>query len=186
VLKGHFCASFFRVTVLYYLLMKLKPIFLCVTTMLIATSCFADLKSDWQKILDKYVALNLKRDVKGFDAMVMETFTPDFKFTTKSGQSLNRQQWIDQSHQEMKMTGKVTKVVFHADTIKMLGKDKALCKVSIIYEGMVQMDPKSKPVSMKSTARTDQVLVKKGNKWWLQSMTNTEEKVTMNGKPLIK
>lgn len=152
--------------------------------LLVATSAFADLKSDWQKILDKYVALNLKRDMKGFDAMVMQTFTPDFKFTSKSGQTMNRQQWIDQSHEEMKMTGTVTKVVFHADSIKMMGKDKALCKVSIIFEGMVQMDPKSKPAAMKSTAKTDQVIVKKNGKWWLQSMKNTEEAMTMNGKPM--
>ncbi len=151
---------------------------------LIGASANADLKSDWQKTLDKYVALNLKRDIKGFDAMVMATFTPDFKFTSKSGQSLSRQQWIDQSHVEMKMTGKVTKVVFHADSIKMMGKDKALCKVSIIFEGMVQMDPKSKPGAMKSTAKTDQILVKKDGKWWLQSMKNTEEVMTLNGKPL--
>ena len=96
---------------------------------------------------------------------------------------MNRQQWIDQSHEEMKMTGKVTKVVFHADSIKMMGKDRALCKVSIIFEGMVQMDPKSKPATMKSTAKTDQVIVKKDGKWWLQSMKNTEETMTMNGKP---
>jgi hypothetical protein len=152
--------------------------------LLVSTSAFADLKSDWQKILDKYVALNLKRDMKGFDAMVMQTFTPDFKFTSKSGQSMNRQQWIDQSHEEMKMTGKVTKVAFHADSIKMMGKDKALCKVSIIFEGMVQMDPKSKLAAMKSTAKTDQVIVKKDGKWWLQSMKNTEETMTMNGKPM--
>ncbi len=163
--------------------MKFTKLILLGATILIGASAHADLKSDWQKVLDKYVALNLKRDIKGFDAMVMATFTPDFKFTSKSGQSMNRQRWIDQSHEEMKMTGKVTKVVFHADSIKMMGKDKALCKVSIIFEGMVQMDPKSKPAAMKSTAKTDQVIVKKDGKWWLQSMKNTEEAMTLNGKP---
>lgn len=165
------------------IIMKLVRIILTASALFVASSCFADLKSDWQKLLDKYVALNLKRDIKGFDALVMQTFTPDFKFTSKAGQTMSRQQWIDQSHEEMKMTGKVTKVVFHADSIKMMGKDKALCKVSIIFEGMVQMDPKSKPAAMKSTAKTDQILVKKGNKWWLQSMTNTDEAMTLNGKP---
>ncbi len=164
--------------------MKFAKLILLGGTILAGASANGDLKSDWQKVLDKYVALNLKRDIKGFDAMVLQTFTPDFKFTSKSGQSMNRQQWIDQSHEEMKMTGKVTKVVFHADSIKMMGKDKAHCKVSIIFEGMVQMDPKSKPAAMKSTAKTDQVIVKKNGKWWLQSMKNTEEGMTMNGKPL--
>lgn len=151
---------------------------------LAGTSAFADLKSDWQKVLDKYVALNKKRDIKGFDAMVMKTFTEDFKFTSKGGQTMSRQQWIDQSHMEMKGTGKITKILFHADSIKVMDKDKALCKVSIIFDGMVQMDPKAKPVMMKSTASTDQILVKKGGKWWLQSMTNTKEAMTVNGKPM--
>ena len=164
--------------------MKSLKFFFIGALALAGTSAFADLKSDWQKVLDKYVALNLKRDINGFDAMVLKTFTPDFTFTSKSGQSMNRQQWIDQSHEEMKMTGKVTKVVFHADSIKMMGKDKALCKVSIIFEGMVQMDPKSKPAAMKSTAKTDQIIVKKDGKWWLQSMKNTDEVMTLNGKPL--
>ena len=164
--------------------MKSLKLFVIGALAFAGTSAFADLKSDWQKVLDKYVALNKKRDTKGFDAIVMETFTPDFVFTSKGGQKMNRQQWIDQSHEEMKMTGKVTKVVFHADSIKMMGKDKALCKVSIVFEGTVQMNAKAKPASMKSTAKTDQVLVKKGGKWWLQSMTNTEEKMTMNGKPM--
>ncbi|MEI8282251.1 MAG: hypothetical protein WCG75_07595 [Armatimonadota bacterium] len=150
-----------------------------------ATSAFADLKSDWQKVLDKYVALNKKRDIKGFDAMVMKTFTEDFKFTSKDGKQLmTRQQWIDESHQEMKMTGKITKVVFHADSVKMMGKDKALVKVSIVFEGEVQMEPKGKPSKMTSTAKTDQIIVKKGGTWWLQTMTNTEEKMLVNGKPM--
>jgi phage protein U len=151
---------------------------------LTATSAFADLKSDWQKVLDKYVALNKKRDIKGFDALVMKTFTEDFKFTGKDKkQTMTRQQWIDESHQEMKMTGKITKVVFHADSIKMMGKDKALCKVSIVFEGEVQLD-KGKLSKMTSTAKTDQVIVKKGGMWMLQSMTNTEETILVNGKPM--
>jgi Protein of unknown function (DUF2572) len=166
------------------MIMNPKKFILAAAVLLVATSAFADLKSDWQKVLDKYVTLNKKRDIKGFDAMVMATFTPDFKFTSKSGQSMSRQQWIDQSHQEMKMTGTVSKVVFHADSLKMMGQDKALCKVSIIFEGSVQTDPKAKATSMKYTAKTDQVIVKKSGKWWLQSMTNTDESVTMNGKPL--
>ncbi|MEI7985347.1 MAG: hypothetical protein WCI55_06935, partial [Armatimonadota bacterium] len=96
--------------------MKITKLLLLSATILVGASANADLKSDWQKVLDKYVALNLKRDMKGFDAMVLQTFTPDFKFTSKSGQAMNRQQWIDQSHEEMKMTGKVTKVVFDADS----------------------------------------------------------------------
>ncbi len=152
---------------------------------LTTASAFADLKSDWQKVLDKYVVLNKKRDIKGFDALVMKTFTEDFKFTGKDKkQTMTRQQWIDESHQEMKMTGTITKVVFHADSIKMMGKDKALVKVSIVFEGDIQIDPKGKPTSMKSTAKTDQVIVKKGGMWMLQSMTNTEETMSMNGKPM--
>ena len=53
--------------------MKFTKLILLGATILIGASAHADLKSDWQKVLDKYVALNLKRDIKGFDAMVMAT-----------------------------------------------------------------------------------------------------------------
>ncbi|MBS1703109.1 MAG: nuclear transport factor 2 family protein [Armatimonadetes bacterium] len=163
--------------------MKSSAILLSGALALLSSSAFADLKSDWQKMLDKYVKLNLARDVKGLDTFILDHFASDFKFTGKSGKSLNRQQWIDQTHDEMKMTGQVTKVVFHIDSVKMMGKDKALCKTSIVFEGTVQMDPKAKPATMKATSKADQIMVKKAGKWWIQSMTNTEEGMTINGKP---
>lgn len=164
--------------------MIFKRLVLVPSFLLLATTSFADLKSDWQKTLDKYVVLNKNRDMKGLDAFIKDNFAPDFKFTPKKGQSMNRDQWIKQTHEEANMTGKITKVVFHIDSVKMMSKEKGLCKVSIVFEGSVSMDPKGKPSTIRATSKTDQVMVMKGGKWWIQSMTNTEESLTMDGKPV--
>ncbi len=150
---------------------------------LAGTSAFADLKSDWQKKLDSYCAAMKKKDLKTCTAIIKENFAPEFKYVPMKGKPTGLDQWLAEAKMEMGMTEKVTAMAFTIDKVTM-GKDSAVMKTTIKFEGTVKMDPKSKAGVMKGNSTADQKMVKKGGKWWITEIKVTSEKATYNGKPM--
>ena len=152
--------------------------------LLLGTSAaFADMKSDWQKKLDAYCAAMKRKDVKACMAIVKDNFSPDFKYIPMKGKTIGLKEWLDQGKMEIEMTEKVKTMVFTIDKVTM-GKDSAVMKTTIKFDGTVKMDPKAKAAVMKGTSTADQKMVKKGGKWWITEIKATSEKTTLDGKPM--
>ena len=146
-------------------------------------TAMADMKSDWQKKLDAYCAAMKRKDLKTCTAIIKENFSPDFKYVPMKGKTIGMKEWIDLGKMEMDMTEKVTRMTYVIDSVK-TGKDSAMMKTTLKFEGMVKMDPKTKAGTMKVSSTSDQKMVKKGGKWWITEIKATGEKTTFNGKPM--
>ena len=160
-----------------------KYILVAASAVLIASSSFADLKSDWQKKLDAYVAAMKKKDIKACTAIINENFSPDFKYIPMKGKTIGIKEWLDLGKMEIDMTEKVTTMTYKIDKVTM-GKDSATMKTTLKFEGTVKMDPKAKAGVMKGSSTSDQKMVRKGGKWWITEIKSTSEKTTFNGKPM--
>ena len=164
--------------------MKAKNLLMFGAVLLLGTTtAFADLKSDWQKKLDAYVAAMKKKDLKACTVIINENFSPDFKYIPMKGKTIGIKEWLDLGKMEIGMTEKVTTMTYKIDKVTM-GKNSAVMKTTIKFEGTVKMDPKAKAGVMKGTSTSDQKMVKKGGKWWITEIKSTSEKTTFNGKPM--
>ena len=146
------------------------------------TTAFADMKSEWQKKLNAYCAAMKRKDLKACTAIIKENFSPDFKYIPLKGKTISLDEWLGEAKMEMQMTEKVSTMAFTIDKVTM-GKDSAMMKTTIKFEGTVKMDPKAKAGTMKGNSSADQKMVKKGSKWWITEIKVTSEKTTFNGKP---
>jgi hypothetical protein len=146
-------------------------------------SCFgADLKSDWQKILDNYCSVAKKKDLKKAEAIVRANFDKNFKFIDAKGNSMGLDEWIKQGNDEMKATGTVSAFSIHIDSAKQTGS-KAEMMTTITFGAMIKMDPKAKPSEMKYVGKSVMSVAKKGSKWWITKIVEKSSKMTLGGKP---
>ena len=164
--------------------MKIKNLLMLGAVLILGTTtAFADLKSDWQKKLDAYVAAMKRKDLKACTAIINENFSPDFKYIPLKGKTIGINEWLDLGKMEIEMTEKVTTMVYKIDSVKM-DKDSAIMKTTLKFKGTVKMDPKGKAGVMTGLSTSDQKMVKKGGKWWITEIKETTGKSTYNGKPM--
>jgi hypothetical protein len=158
--------------------MNYKKIFVAATALLLITP-----KSDWQKKLDNYCAAMRRKDLKACTAIIKDNFSPDFKYIPLKGKTIGLDEWLAEGKMEMQVTEKVTMMSYKINSVKQ-GKDSAVMKTTLKFEGMVKMDPKAKAGIMTGNSSSDQKMVKKDGKWWIVEIKETSGKATYNGKPM--
>ena len=163
--------------------MKTKMLWSFGAVVAIVGSVGADIKSDWQKILDSYCTAAKKKDLKTADKIVRANFSKDFKFVSSKGVTQNLEEWIKGGHDEMNMTSKVNTFSLHIDSLKP-GKATSEMMMTITFAGMVQLDPKGKPGEMKYVGKSATTLTKSGSKWLISKIVEKSGNTTFNGKPL--
>jgi hypothetical protein len=134
-------------------------------------------KAQWQKMYDQAAMMFMKKDADG----IFSYMTPDFTMST-----MGKTYSADQGKAEMKKwfgmmkdlhtTFKVTKVsqkgnmAMVTDSFRMWGN---------------MMDPKSKKtVKAVDTGTETATWVKMNGKWMMKKLVSTDEKMTVNGKPM--
>ena len=165
--------------------MNPNRVLLGAAALLITTSAFADLKSDWQKKMDNFCAAQKRKDVKTCVTIIKNEFAPEFKFIPLKGKSINLSEWIAQSKMEIEMSGKVKHFTITINKVTMgKGGTTATMTTTVSYQGTVKMDPKAKEQVMKVLSDAEQKMVKKGDKWWILEIKQKNEKATLDGKPM--
>jgi hypothetical protein len=182
-IEGAFLCLQFELCGIVLDIMKSHGVVLILAGLLVTTSAFADLKTDWQKKMDMYCAAQKRKDVKGATAIIKENFAPEFKFIPLKGKAIGLSEWLAQGKMEIEMSETVKAMSITISDVKM-GKDSAMMKTVVAFEGTVKMDPKAKAGVMKVSSTAEQKMVKKGGKWWIAEIRQIAEKATYNGKPM--
>lgn len=132
----------------------------------------------WQKGYDRLEMIFNKKDLGTLHQAMAPSFT-----MTSMGKTENHTQamasvkeWFAMA-KSIKTMFKVNKVTRSGDTIKVWN--------TYTFETVSKMDPKDKTMhTMKSAGKGVDTWVWKRGQWWLLSVVNTDEKVTMDGKPM--
>lgn len=151
---------------------------------ILVSSAFADLKSDWQKTLDSYCTLMVKKDTKGMETLIRANFTKDFKFVRADKKTMiGLNQWIEQEVAQTNQAQKIKKMSIEINSVKM-GKNTAEMATTIGFEGIMKLDPKGKPGTLAGHGKGSMTLVQQGGKWKISRIDEGKTSMTFNGQAI--
>lgn len=123
----------------------------------------------------------MKKDINGFVKAVKGGITSDFKYS-EQGRSMTFDEMVAGMRQGFAMMQKMTAADSKIVSLKEKG-NAATCTTGHVMKA-VTMDGKKKPHKMEFTGTSIETYRKEKGKWKMASMTWSDQKITMDGKPL--
>ena len=159
----------------------MRKLTLILSLLVISAVSFAgSLKSEIEAMNAKVTACLKKMDIAGFEKIVKAGVTSDFKHV-ENGKAMNFSQMVTQMREGMKSMSKITKIGTKLKSLKESGNTATATTWHMMEGVMIGPDKKSHTMGFSGTS-TD-VFRKVGGKWKMASMTWTDQKMTMDGKP---
>ena len=157
-----------------------KP-FLILSLIAVAGLSHADLRSEIKAARLKQEKAAIAKDIKGAEAAMKESMTPDFKYV-QGGKTQDAKTFISEYIASIKMTDKITSSSTRIISLKQTGNNGS-GEIELSMKGTMK-NPDKSIHTMDWTGDFIQEYRRVGGKWKTSKMIAGKQKFLMDGKPV--
>jgi len=161
-------------------MLKLLPV---IGVVFVANIAQASPQSDWNRLFAGYSKQARAKDSAGMMTFLQNNLAPEFKFVQIDGKVLARRAFIQEQMDMVYMIKDFTGFSLTVSKFVIKG-DRATSAGRFTMSGVTKPQNGSKPARMAINAAFSANYVKRDGKWLMASVTETNVKATLDGKPM--